>query len=133
MAARMAGGEAKLAPRREGLESLGGLAIAASGIFEMQALEVGGDLDVHGRAGGVYRRAAPVEAVGQGPGDEYRWRWWRRSGAQRREAHAPGRPAGVGVAENSPSHGEGDPAMGRAKGGGGGEIIDALGGDAVRS
>ena len=98
--------------------------------LEIEPLEVGGDLDVHGRALGGQDGAAA------------------RSGRSRRARarmslalvatmiRSIGRPmrlghvAGEGVAEIAGGHGEADLAARRAQGRGGGEVVDGLGGDA---
>ena len=93
----------------EGLHpGAGALGVAALEL-EQQALEVAGDLDVHGRAGGGDDRAALVAAGGEEAGQDVVLVGGDDK-PRHRQADRGGDPAGIDVAEIAGRHGEGDRA-----------------------
>ena len=116
---------AGLAKGGEGPRGLDGL--PAHGL-EIEPLEVGGRLDVHGRALGGHHLAAGIAAVGEGAGEDVIG-IGRHHDPLDGQTHLPGHETGEGVAKIARGHAVGDGPLGRAHGHGGGEVVDALGHD----
>ena len=111
------------------LKRLGGSGPIAGCAFEIEALKVRGDLDIHGRADRGHDIAQCITALVQHPGQNV-IAIGRDNDALDRQAHLFGNKPGKGVAKIAGRHGKANGTVGRAKGGSGGEIIDALCGDA---